>query len=227
MNATEHNPLVETPNLAVTQLQTPTQAAMSTGAQTGRPGVCTASLARIPDGSGTARCLHGVGLRLWSAVRVSAVARPSGDHVAYAAALADGNVDGAHCHRDHLFALGKTVGCAHQPIGDVHFFSTGQNQGLGCALLYNRAVPGSGPGCAPGRALSGQAIVGSGGALRRYPARAGWAVGGPLRGVHHRIHSDVRRPLFFQSSPPEHATPDSLPACWSQPTSPWKRRSPG
>ena len=29
MNATEHNPLVETPNLAVTQLQTPTQAAMS------------------------------------------------------------------------------------------------------------------------------------------------------------------------------------------------------
>ena len=51
------------------------------GAQTGRLGVCTASLARIPDGSGTARCLHGVGLRLRGAVRVSAVARPSGDHV--------------------------------------------------------------------------------------------------------------------------------------------------
>src|SRR5882724_13331568 len=35
MNATEHNPLVETPNLAVTQLQMPTQVATSTGPKLG------------------------------------------------------------------------------------------------------------------------------------------------------------------------------------------------
>ena len=95
MNATEHNPLVETPNLAVTQLQTPTQAAMSPAPKLGALASVQSSLARIPDGSRTARCIHGVGLRLWRAVRVSAVARPSGDHVPCAAALADGDVHGA------------------------------------------------------------------------------------------------------------------------------------
>ena len=45
---------------------------------------------------------------------------------AFVAALADGNVHGTDSDRDHLFALGKAVGCAHQPFGDVHFLPLGK-----------------------------------------------------------------------------------------------------
>ena len=57
---------------------------------------------------------------------------------AFPAALSHGDVHGADRHRDHLFAMGKAVGCPHQPIGDVHFFPARQNQGMGRPLLYRR-----------------------------------------------------------------------------------------
>ena len=56
---------------------------------------------------------------------------------------------------NYLFAVGKTVGRPHQPIGYVYFFPAGQNQGLGCGLLYNCAVHWRGAWSASGRAFPG------------------------------------------------------------------------
>src|SRR5438477_4343884 len=42
-------------------------------AQTRRLGVSTSSLARVSDGSEPARCIHGVGMRVWIAVWIRTV----------------------------------------------------------------------------------------------------------------------------------------------------------
>ena len=70
-------------------------------AQTGRIGIFTGSLARVPDGSGTARCVHGVGVHIWCAVRVSGLARVPSHHFAIVSANADGNLDGADGDRHY------------------------------------------------------------------------------------------------------------------------------
>ena len=205
MNRTEQKLVIdigkdETPNLAVTQMQTPIQVAMSPAPKLGAAASFVLHWPEYLMEAGllgafmVSACVFGALYEFPQSPVHQAIMSPA------LRRLLMGMSMGLDSHRDHLFAVGKTVWRAHQPIGDVHFFPAGQNQGLGCALLYRRAVPGSGPGSAPGRAFSGQGIVGPGSSLRRYAARAAWAVGGAFRGIHYRIRSDVRRPLFLQSS---------------------------
>ena len=201
MNATEHNPLVETPNLAVTQLQTPTQAAMSPAPKLGA--LASVQLhwpeylmeAGLLGAFMVSACVFGalyefpqspVHQAIMSRMLRRLLMGMSMGLTAIAIIYSPwGNQSGAHINPSvtfTFFRLGKIK------AWDALFYITAQFTGavLGVLLVAR---------------FLGQRTFRSGSALRRYLARPGWTVGGPLRGIHHRFHSDVRGPLFFQSPP--------------------------
>src|SRR5205814_4025557 len=71
----------------------------------------------------------------------------------------------------YLFALGQTVGRAHQSLCDVYFFPAGKGQVMGCPLLYSGAVHRRRSRCPVRRAVSEQRNFPSRGSVDRKSTR--------------------------------------------------------
>ncbi len=136
---TEHNLLVEAPNLAVTRCRR-RQIAVSAAPKLG----ALASLrlhwpeylmeAGLLGAFMVSACVFGV---LYGFPQSPVRQAISSD---FLRRLARWAVDGTDRDRDLLFALGKAVRCAHQPLGDTDVLPARQDQVLGRSLLYSVAV---------------------------------------------------------------------------------------
>ena len=91
---------------------------------------------------------------------------------------ADGAGHGADSGGHRLFALGQTVGSAHEPRLHVDVLSAGQGRTLGCGVLYRRAVCWRGGGSRLVAAFAGRVLSTPAGRImqRPFPGQSGTVV---------------------------------------------------